>query len=171
MKRSALCFALLCACGPSEPPVAPVAPLAGADDSSPKKGTPSIEEPPEDAARAFFEAIASGDCKGARGRTITFDEMTKLSKKATDRAEYDAEIAQQIEELCHDYANRDIRVLAAQVLLRKTATVAEAPSKLKIDVELARMGVSYKVDGETLESRPLTFVKVGRVWKYTTKDA
>jgi hypothetical protein len=172
-------LAALAACGPASPPSAPTtAATSGSASSPPASSLPKEKEEAtpkgegvEQAAKAFFEALAAGDCKGARERSMSFDEMASMSKKATDRAEYDASLGDQIERLCHELSGRGIKIVETKVHHRRTATVAENPEKVKRDVELAAISAVFELDGTRQELLPLTFVKVGPTWKFTTKNS
>jgi hypothetical protein len=171
-----LLVACFVACGSASPPVAQVgdAPKE-VKESRPqpieKDTEKEKEESVEDAAMAFFQAVVAGDRKAALARTITFDEMNAMTKKVFDRASYESEITDQVERLCQELANKNVKVKSARVVRRRTATVAENPEKVKVDVELAAMGITFEHEGQTREAPTFSFIKVGASWKFTTRNA
>ncbi len=172
---------LLAACASAPPPSRPATevriehpasgdPLPPAPPADPPRSIADASSP-QNAARAFFAALLAGDRAGARALALSFDEMSAISKKVTDRARFDRELTDFIERRIAELSGRAITLADAKTDVQLTVPAAKNPEKLHVDVELARVTLMLQVDGTTHSTLPLTFLKTAAGWRFSTKSS
>ena len=169
MWRTWLVLAVM-ACGSSEPSTKPP-PATGTAPTAPPAPPPApMTDKVEDVAVRFAKAALSGDRQTAMSLTLTFEEMTKLSKKALDQKDWDDEITALLDKLAKE--GRDFRgtITSAEVVQTKSLDPA-TDEKVLQKIEFAVLQINVKeADGrEHSAPFPWFFIKTKAGWKYSPK--
>ena len=159
--RHILAVALILGCGSSEPARTP----------PPEPKTAPIAITVEDVAMRFATAALAGDRATALSLTLTFDEMTKLSKKALERADWDAEIKDLLDKLAKEGAGYGGTITGAKVVKTRSLDPAtDEKVRQRTDVAIVQLTVMEK-DGEGHASPfPWFFVRTAAGWKYSPRQ-
>jgi hypothetical protein len=175
MLRSSLPLLLLCAaCGaPAAPTVRsePEAPLRLTPLTAPPKApaSPPVETSVEDLAVRFMRAVAACDRAGALADTITYEDLTAMTKKEIERKEIDDAIAEFLDERCRELHKHHTTIVSARIHETKHFTAAE-DDHLKRDVDVAMVKITFESEGKTEErGSALVFFKTDRGWLFSPK--
>jgi hypothetical protein len=163
----------LLACSPAAAPSAAVEPA--------KPSTPSHDAPPppasadtasasvEDAAMAFISALERCQKREVLARSITYEELTSMTKKEVERKEFDAEISDFVDARCHELAAPHPKFVGVNVVERKHLVASES-EKIKRDVDAAIVRYVTEEDGKKTP-RGITFIffLTDAGWKFSPK--
>ena len=161
-----ICLLLVIACGSNDPNI-----TKPPSNTAPAAKPAATDDKVEDVAVRFARAALSGDRATAMSLTLTFDEMAKLSNKARDRADYDAEVNHLLDKLAKEGAEFGGAITGAKVVQTESLDPA-TDEKVLQKIEFAVVEITVKeADGrEHAAPFPWFFLKAaGAGWKYSPK--
>jgi hypothetical protein len=128
---------------------------------------PSATQDVESIAVEFARAAMSGDGVAARAHALTYEQLAAISDR-TERADFEAELADTLEQLAREGREHpSAKLIAAHVVERKTLP---ANAKRRIDTEYAALVLTVEQDGQTHDAPiPLVFLHTDAGWKLLPK--
>ncbi len=162
-------------CSPAAAPSAPVEPArpggagAGTAEGPGTRAQAHADDAVEDAAMAFVATLEKCEKRSAMARTITYAEITAMTKKEIDQKEFADEISDFIAARCRELAEPHPKFVGVNVVERKHLEAAK-DEMLKRDVDAVIVQFVTEEDGKKTP-RGVTFVffKTDAGWKFSPK--
>jgi hypothetical protein len=146
----------------------------GSNEPSPKPApapAPMTDVKVEDVAMRFAKAALSGDRQTALSLVLTFDDISKLSKKAMDQKEWDDEITALLDKLAEEGRDFKGTITSAEVVEKRSLDPARDEKVLqKIEFAVVQIHVKEADGREHAAPFPWFFIKTKTGWKYSPKQ-
>ncbi len=148
--KTLLLVIFLCACGGTE-----------------KNSDPDAVATVEDVALRWGRAALGGNRAEAIALSLTHTELSAISNKSIEKADYDEELASVIDGMAREgRENPTGKVVSAKVAQRKTLPAGE---KVKREIEIAAVVLVVEDKGEKHEGMPMFFVHLDAGWRFTPR--
>ncbi len=148
--KTLLLILVLCACGGSE-----------------KRSEPEAATTVEAVAMRWGRAALGGNRAEAIALSLTHAELSAISNKSIEKADYDEELASVIDGLAREgRENPTGKLVSTKVAQRKTLPVSE---KVKREIEIAAVVLVVEDKGEKHEGMPMFFVRIDAGWRFTPR--
>jgi hypothetical protein len=156
--RNLLPLVLAAACTPTPPAAAAPEATAPADTKV------------EDVAVRLGSAWAACDRPTALALSLSYEDLVALTRKEVDRAEFERDTRDFLEQRCRELAEAGAKVVGAQVTKMEHHARADDPERLKQDVDAAFVQLVFEHDGErAARGVPLLFLRTPHGYRFSMK--
>jgi hypothetical protein len=150
--------------GPAVPPPAARSP------APPLVAPPPSGESVEDVATRIGVAWAVCDKSTALALSLSYEDVTAMTRKTIDRVEWDHDTHEFMDERCREFGEAHARVVGAKQVRTERHLQAEDPDRLKMDVQTAFVQLVVEHDGQREErGLPLLFILTPHGFRFAAK--